>query len=175
MDFLNRILIKWRIFGGFGIVVVLGIAMAVYGVVALSNVGSYVTTLTKLSENSVRVLQSTKLIEAMRRGATRYASAPDATLQKEFNDNQAKAEELLKASAKATLSQDRLRAYNAVIDELEQHRSVFDQLVKNATTAEENKAKLFTGGDELTAATNKMFEAARATGNQQVMTRAFEV
>ncbi len=175
MDFLNRILIKWRIFGGFGLVVVLGVGMAVFGVWGLSGVGNDVNKAEKLAGNLVRELKVARILEAMRRGATRYATAPDATLAKEFNDNQTTADRLLQDSMKATLSADRLTLYKAVSDELAQHRGTFDQLVKNATSAEENKAKLFTVGDEMSAATNKLVEAARASGNATVSSRAADV
>jgi hypothetical protein len=175
MHFLNRTLIKWRIFGGFGLIVALGVGMAIYGVWALAGVGGDVTKLSALSENTVRVLTTSRVLESMRRGATRYASAADPALVKEFTDNLTKAEELVKASAKATLSQERLRLYNSISDELAQHRGVFDQLVKSVATAEENRAKLFSGGDELSAATNKLVEAARASGNATVAAKAADV
>ena len=175
MHFLNRMLIKWRIFGGFGLIVALGVGMAIYGVWALAGVGGDVTKLSALSENTVRVLTTSRVLESMRRGATRYASAADPALVKEFNDNLTKADELVKASAKATLSQERLRLYNSISDELAQHRGVFDQLVKSVATAEENRAKLFSGGDELSAATNKLVEAARASGNATVAAKAADV
>ena len=175
MAFFNRMLIKWRIYSGFGLIVALGIAMAIYGVWTLSSIGANVTKLSSLSDNLVRVLTTSRSLETMRRATTRYATAPDPALAKEFADNQAKADELLKESAKATLSQERLRIYNAVSDELAQHRGVFDQLVKSATTAEENRQKLFTGGDELTAATTKLVDAARASGNAAEASRAIDV
>jgi methyl-accepting chemotaxis protein len=175
MDFLNRILIKWRIFGGFGLIVALGVGMAIYGVWGLSSVSAKIALLSRQSGNTVQVLTASRALEAMRRAATRYASAPDSALVKEFNDNLAMIDNLLKELMASTLSQDRLSTYQSVASELAQHRGVFDQLVKNATTAEENKAKLFTGGDELTAATNKLVDGARASGNAAVATKSFDV
>jgi methyl-accepting chemotaxis protein len=175
MNFLNRILIKWRIFGGFGLIVALGVGMAVYGVWGLSSVQTNVDQLTRLSVNTVRVLKTSRLLESMRRATTRYATAPDPALAKEFTDNQAKSEQFLRDSVKDSISPDRLRIYNATLEELTQHRGVFDQLVKSATSAEENRAKLLTGGDELLAATGRLIDAARASGNATVTNRAVDV
>ncbi len=175
MDFLNRILIKWRIFAGFGLIVALGVVMAVYGVWALSSVGGDVTKLSFLSESTVRVLTTGRLLEAMRRGTTRYASAADPALVKEFNDNLAKADELMKASAKATTTQERLAVYNGLSDELAQHKGVFDRLVKSVATADDNRAKLLTGGEEAIVATNRLVDAARASGNAAIAAKASDV
>ena len=118
MAFLNRLLIKWRIFGGFGFVIALSVVMAGYGLWALSGISGKVDQLTVLSANTVRVLEASHKLEAMRRAATRYASAPDPALVKEFEENAAGIDQRLRDAAKNALYPERAQVFNSVIAEL---------------------------------------------------------
>ena len=174
MDFLNRFLIKWRIFGGFGLIVVLAVVMAVYGLWALSGIGANVDQSTRRSRNAVEVLEASRSLEAMRRVATRYAAAPDTALTKEFSDNVANIEDLLKKTLATTTDPERSRLYNDVLAELGRHKATFEQLVKSSNLTVENRTKLIAGDGALEAATGKLIEAARSGGNNAVLIRAFE-
>jgi methyl-accepting chemotaxis protein len=174
MAFLNRILIKWRIFGGFGFVVALCVVMAVYGLWALSGIGTNVNQLKRLSQNSNQVLEASRALESMRRVTTRYASAGDEVLAKEFNDTHAQAIALLQKTIQSSANAERVRLYNDVLAELGRHKDTFDTLVKSTAIANENRDKLISGGDALDAASAKVTEAARASGNATLLARAIE-
>ena len=175
MDFLNRFLIKWRIFGGFGLIVALAIVMALYGLWALSGIGTNVDESTRLARNAVSVLEASRSLEAIRRVATRFTIAPDAALAKEFTDNADNVEDLLKKTLATTKDAERMRLYNEVLAEMGRHRTSFDQLIKSSNLMLEDRKKLIAGDAALEAAAAKLIEAARSGGNNAVLIRAIEV
>lgn len=175
MSYLNRLLIKWRIFGGFGLIVVLGGAMAFYGIWSLSRVGGDVNRLAVLSADTIRTLTEGRNLETMWRATTRYALTGDAALVKEFDDNQARTEALLKNGAENAVSLVRQRQNANLASELAQHRATFDNLVKLTTGMLADREKLFTGGEELTAATKKLVAAAQASANMALVMHASKV
>ena len=175
MDFLNRFLIKWRIFGGFGLIVALSVIMAVYGLWALSGIAKNVEDSMRLSRNAVGVLEASRSLEAMRRTATRMATAPDAALVKEFNDNVGAVETFIKQTLATTNDPERTRLYNDVLAELSRHKGTFDVLVKSSTATAQHRDKLIAEDAQLEGATAKLIEAARSAGNNAVLLRAIEV
>jgi methyl-accepting chemotaxis protein len=88
---------------------------------------------------------------------------PDATVVSEMKAAEAKTAEVLISAAANTLSAERLAIYKAISDRLAEQVTGAAKLVELGQTANEGRARLFTGGDALTAATGKMVEAARAT------------
>jgi methyl-accepting chemotaxis protein len=158
----NNLKLRTRIFSGFGALVLLGAGLAGYGVVQLNGVGGKVTTMNALSDNTVRVLETNTLAETLRRGIVRYRLDGNAAGLTAAQNSITDADKLMVESAAATLSEERRKTYNGVREMLRAQQSDLDQFVSLSKNAMADRAKLFSGGDELTAATNKLVEAARA-------------
>lgn len=73
MSFLN-LRIRGRLYGGFGALVLFGIATAVFAVWQLSAINAQVAALTLQSNNTIRVEEIATELQAIRRAVLRYAS-----------------------------------------------------------------------------------------------------
>ncbi len=161
-----RLKVRTRIYLGFAALVVLSLGIAIFGVMQLSGVGSNVGTMNALAGNTGRVLTLTRQFEAIRRAETRYMFEATEASMKEARDNASQADKLLTDSAAATLSEERRKTYHAVQDALRAQGANLDKFRDLSATWVAERAKLFSGGDALTAATDKLVTAARASNNE---------
>jgi methyl-accepting chemotaxis protein len=160
---LLRLKVRTRIYLGFATLVVLSVALAAFGFYQLTGVGRNVGTMDALAGNSHRVLTLTRQLEMMRAAETRYLfEGADASI-KEARDAAGRANSLLTDAAGATLSAQRLQTYHAVQDNLRTHVNDLDQLGRFTATWLAERAKLFSGGNTLTAAADKLVAAARVS------------
>lgn len=157
--------IKGRIVFGFAVVIGIGLVVAIYGARQLSNVGDQVNKMSALSGNVVRVLQTSNHVEAIYRAENRFRLDGTQTAMQDAGQHLSEASDLLTAAAKATLSEERRHLYNGLQDSLRAHKTTMEQLTSLTQEAAGVKAKLFTGGDTLTAASNKLVAAASAGDN----------
>ena len=164
---LNRFRITSRIYGGFGLLVALGLVLAVLGVWQFSATHSQVDTLVTASDHTARVIEETRLLETMRRAALRYQTKSDQAMIKEFTDAQARTADLLAQSVKDATSPERQHQYQQASDMLVTFKSDFDQLVKLSNAASDGNKTLAKLGGELVGATNKASEMARALGDPE--------
>jgi methyl-accepting chemotaxis protein len=170
-----RLRVSTRIYLGFGSLIVLGLCLAVFGVYQLGDISTEVGKMDALAGNTERVLIVTRHLEAIRRAGTRYlADADDNSLQ-DARDNLTNSHTLLTAAGQATLSEEPRKTYRAVQDGLSSLGAKFDDMAKLSGTWVAERAKLFTGGDALTAATNQLLEAARGTHDPAMVESAASV
>jgi methyl-accepting chemotaxis protein len=160
--------ISGRLYAGFGALVLLVLALAGFGVSQLSSVQSQVGKMTALSENTVRALQVSANLHAIRRAILRYNFDADEPSFKESGERETQTIELLKAAGKATLSEERRKSYSALetnVLALRGKREALGDAVRELTAA---RASLFSVGDELAANATKLVEVARATAERPV-------
>jgi methyl-accepting chemotaxis protein len=165
---LNKLKVRTRIYAGFGVIVTLGLAIAMFGVAQLSSVTKQVHTMDALSGNVGRVAGVTADLEAIRRAEARYRLDADEAALTELKDREGQIRTSLTENARVTLSEDRRRTYNSVLDQLRTHNETVDQYVPAVKVAAAERVKLFAGGDELTAATNRLLEAASSSPGSEV-------
>jgi len=114
-----------------------------------------------LSDNNTRVLRIAGLLETARRTALQYkASANPAALQ-EGDAADAQIAELLRAAAQATLSEERRRTYGSMADNIAEYHKLRGELGRLAQTIQKNRANLFSGGDQMAAASVALVAAAQ--------------
>jgi methyl-accepting chemotaxis protein len=171
----NRLKVRTRIYVGFAALVILGVALAIFGVYQLATVGTNVGKMDALAANTQRVLTISREFEALRRAGRRYISDASEAALKEARDSVSRADTLLTDSAQATLSEERRKTYRAVQDTLHTARTQLDQLGQLGVAWIGERAKLFTGGDALTAATDKLVTAARASNDEALGNAADKV
>ncbi len=150
-----------RLYAGFGALVVIGIAVAGYGFWQLSNTRAQITEMNAVSANTVRVLEETRLVETLRRARQTYSESGDAGVAKEYKDAVTQTLGLLKESAANTISQERLAIYNSSDTAIADQGTQFDQMVQLKSQEAGAIAKLFSGDDAMSAATDKLVAAAR--------------
>ncbi len=103
--------IRSRIYGGMGILVMLGLALAGLGVWNLTSIDGQVARMSALSDNNTRVLRIVGLLETTRRSSLRYKISGTQDALKDSDAAEAQIADLLQAAAKATLSEERRRTY----------------------------------------------------------------
>lgn len=167
--------IRFRIYVGFGALVVIAAVVALFGFYELSDIGGQLDNYVSISGNTSRNLQVQFLAEQMRRDALQYKMNQDDSAIDEFGANQATATQLLAAAAKATISAERRRLYGDASATIAASTADFGKLVKIGEKISEARAKLFTVGDDVTAATNKLVAAARAQSDVSVRAQAATV
>src|SRR5690242_4601744 len=158
---LNRFRITARIYVGFGLLVALGLALALLGGWQFSVTGTQVSTLVTGSDQTARVLQGDHLLETMRRAALRYQTKGDQAMLKEFAEARSGASELLAQSVKAAMSDERGRQYQQAADLVATFKSDFDQLVALSNKAIEGNQKLAKSGVDLVGTVSKAVEMGR--------------
>jgi len=109
------------------------------------------------------VVEATRRLEAIRRAETRIRLDADPSAFTDTKDSIALVNGLLTDAGKATLSEERRRTYKEVQDILQTHGEAFDRFSQFTRTVTERRAGLFSGGDQLTAASNRLVDAAVAT------------
>jgi methyl-accepting chemotaxis protein len=164
--------VRTRIYFGFGMLLILSAGPAIFSVTQLGSIGSQVDRSTSLTTNTVRVLDSERLFESMRKDALRNQANWDEASPKAFGESAAQVRELLTAAGTVTLSEERRRTYAEVMRRTEELSAEFAQLAKMTSGAKEERAALFGIGDEVTAATNRLVAAARASNDPDILTAA---
>ncbi|MGA2125407.1 MAG: methyl-accepting chemotaxis protein [Xanthobacteraceae bacterium] len=168
---LLRLGLKPRLFGGFGVLVLLGLALAGYGAWQLSSVGSQAGTTNRLADNMTRLVDLRGKLEMMRRVALRMTTVVDDMAIKEGTAAEQDAAGLLDGALKVSARDDRSRTYTSIAAGVASFRSKRESLIALARQAQVDRQHLFAGGDELTAATGKLVEAGHAeatrTGTSQ--------
>jgi methyl-accepting chemotaxis protein len=155
--------IKGRLYGGFGLLVVFAVGLAMFAVSQLWSIQTQVNKMTALSDNQTRVLQIAADLQAIRRAILRYAFDHDKPSYEEANQRIVHATGLLEDAARATLSEERRKAYNEVekmVGDLRQKRAELGGAIDKTVAG---KAILFPVGDKLAADVGKLVEAAQGT------------
>jgi hypothetical protein len=110
----NRLMVRTRLYLGFGALVVLSLALGLFGVHQLANVGTEAGKMNALAGNIVRVLDTTRLLQTMQWAQTLYRYGFDETALQEYKDAETTALVLLTDAGSAALSEERRRTYAAV-------------------------------------------------------------
>jgi methyl-accepting chemotaxis protein len=115
---LNRFGLRTRIFMGYGLLIVLMLGIAGFGIYGLSAVGQEIGKMEAIAGDVRRVQEVVLRLEMVRRGLTRYGIDADAGALRDVTDSSARAATLLAESARFTLSEQRRANYNAIADQL---------------------------------------------------------
>jgi len=172
---LVRLGIRSRIYGGMGVLVSLGLSLAGLGVWNLTSIDSQVARMSALSDNNTRVLRIVGLLETARRASLRYKFSGAQAALDDGDAARAQMTDLLQAAAKATLSEQRRQTYQSITANIAAYEKLDNDLDGLIKQIQDNKAKLFTGGDQMTADTGKLVVAARQSGSSEIGTASDKV
>jgi methyl-accepting chemotaxis protein len=161
--------LRSRLYLGFAAVVAIGLGMAGYGMLGLSKITESVGKMEAISSNLVRVHEVARALEVIRRAANRYRiDAPPVALS-DMKRAEAQAAEQLVDAAKFTLTEQRRALYNGLSDKLRATTVEREAFVRAQDAGLAERAKLFTGGDMLSAATARLVEASQAADANVVL------
>jgi methyl-accepting chemotaxis protein len=168
----TRLKVRTRIYAGFALLIALAVGIAGFGGWQSRAVSGEIATLAQLSDNMRRVLETTTHLEAMRRAVLRYRLDATPSALTEAQDSETRATADMTELAASVLSQERGRIFAEVADGLRRYHATLARYVPLVQAAAAARDRLFADGDLLTAATNELVAAARATDDPAVAAAA---
>ena len=175
LSILNRLRITYRLYSGFGALVFLGLVVAAFGAWELTSIGNQVERLSRVAENTARNFEVGNLAADSRRLSLRLKATLDDSVIGDFNKAHAQATELMGTAAKIALTDERRKLYNDTSAQFGEVRKGFDKVAELVARIKKNREKLFSGGDQLTAAVAQLVEGARGTSDPELIARATDV
>jgi len=172
---LSHLGIRSRIYGGMGVLVVLGLALAGLGVWNLTSIDSQVAKMSALSDNNTRLLRIVGLLETTRGASLRYKISAAQGAAKDSDAAEAQIADLLQAVAKATRSEERRRTYQSMAEGVAAYHKMRGELIELTRQIQDARAKLFTGGDQMAADTGRLVAAAQDADSSEIETATREV
>jgi PAS domain-containing protein len=153
--------LKVRIYGGFAVLVLLGLALVSFAAWELSAIKTSVETLGAINRNATRALEVSNRIQIIRRANLGFMVDANEWAMKEAASAETSSVELLKAASAAARSEEQRNFYNNLkvdVESLRTKREALAGLVKKAGT---DRMQLFSVGDDLTSNTT-MLVASRS-------------
>jgi methyl-accepting chemotaxis protein len=156
-----------RLYGGFGALVLFGIALAGFGVWQLWAIQTRVDVMTLQSSNAIRVVQISSELQAVRRAILHYQFDHDEPTYVEAEKRLTDTTNLIEVAIKDVLSDERRDLYKEMqkdVAELKLKRVALGDAVKQFVAGQ---GLLFTDGDMMASDVQKFVEAAKDTAFAQ--------
>ncbi len=167
--------IRSRLYAGFAAVIAVAAVSATVGYVQLSAVDGDIAKSLSVSGNTARNLRVQYAAERMRSDALGYQFTQYEARVKDFVAQQGVAIGLLDAAGKATVSEERRALYSAAAATIADARKAFDRMTELGRKIAYERTVLFSGGDALTEATDKLSDAARGLDNPVLRLKVADV
>jgi hypothetical protein len=106
--------LKLKLYGGFGVLVILVVGLVLYAMQVFGDIGFSVTRMNLISENSTRTLEIEEQLGKLRESVLRYSFNRDEASQKENGETAALVLSDLQAAEKATPTEERKKIYRDV-------------------------------------------------------------
>ena len=162
--------IKYRLYGGFGILVVMTLGLVIFGVQEFNAISFSVTRMNGISENSTRTLLIAGYLEKLRRSVLRYAYDHDEPSRKENGEVATLTVSALQAAEQATPSEERKKMYHDVQDQLAVVQQTSQKLFDGVSQIDGTQAKLSKAGAALAAATTALIDKVQS-GSDDSLTK----
>ncbi len=167
--------LRSRLYLGFAVLVAFGVGMAGFAMLGLSRVTNSVEKMDGFAVSLVRIQEIGKQVEVIRRAANRYRVDADAASLDDIKQAEAQAAALLVEATKAARTDQRRDRYDRISATLRLAIADRAAIVSAYQIGFAERAKLFIGGDVLTAATGRLVEATRGTTDRALATAAGHV
>jgi methyl-accepting chemotaxis protein len=153
--------IKGRLYGGFGLLVAFGLALALFAIWQLNWTTVALDKMSALSAGNRRLFQISREFGVMQRAALSYKFRGDLESMNRGSEAAATAIELLRAAAIATISEERRKTYMALETDITLFQKRLGAVVDATRNIDAARSELVIVGDYLTKNTNILFETAR--------------
>jgi len=167
--------IRTRIRGGFGLVNLVGVVVALAAIWQMTSFGREVDRLVSAGATVNHSLEVNRLAEAMRRASLEYQTNLDPRAIDEFSTDVSRAATLLAAAAQTSPSDEQRQTYQAAGEQLAALKDDVAKLAALGNKIKADRAELYRLGDAVTAASDAVGIAARATLDDQLINRVQEV
>jgi methyl-accepting chemotaxis protein len=162
MSLLN-LRIRSRLYGSFGALVLFGMALSGFAVWQLWGIQDQVKSMTIQAKNTIRAVQISAELQAIRRAILRYNFDHDEPSYAEAEKRLANTSELVDLAIKETRAEERRTIYGEVqkvVVELKVKRVALGDAVRQSVAGRD---ALFTDGDKMAADVQKFVDAADKT------------
>jgi methyl-accepting chemotaxis protein len=167
--------IRTRIQGGFGLVILVGVAVALAGIWQMTSFGREVNRLVSAGATVSHSLEVNRLAEAMRRISLEYKTSLDPSATGEFSTDVAQAASLLAAAAGTSASDEQRRAYQEAGEQIAAVKDDFQKLTELGNKIKADRDELYKLSDAVAVASDGVGIGARATLDDQLINRVQEV
>jgi methyl-accepting chemotaxis protein len=172
---LNRFRVTSRVYGGFGCLIVLGLAIAANGLAQLARVEDDANRLAVSNERMGNNFNSMLDLQTMRRAAMEYKALNDKTVSGQFNDAYEKSSALLKTAQRDTPSEERRRAYTSMLQTLGSVKQGFDRLIPLIDSVDSSARAQVKIGGELMAAAGAARQTAQRDNDVEAIDAARDI
>ena len=150
--------IKYRLYGGFGVLVLITIGLVFYGAWVFGDLGTVITRMNSIAVNNARTLQAAEHLEILRRSVLRYVYDHEEASRKENGEVAAKVQALLDGSIQSAPREERKQMYRNMQAGLASLQQVTQTLFDAITQSEADQAKLVKAGAALGARTDELIK-----------------
>jgi methyl-accepting chemotaxis protein len=150
--------IKYRLYGGFGILVLVTLGLVFYGAMVFGDVGSVVIRMNSIATNNARTLQAEEYLEILRRTTLRYVYDRDEASQRENGEVAAKVLAALQGSEKSAPREERKKMYRDMQTGLASLQQVTQTLFDAVAQSKTDNAKLVKSAANLGARMDEMIK-----------------
>jgi methyl-accepting chemotaxis protein len=157
--------IKYRLYGGFGVLVAMSLGLIIFSVMQFNTISLAVTKMNEISENTTRTLMIEDYLEKFRRSVLRYAYDHDEDARKENGEVAKLALAALQAAEQQTPTEERKRMLHSVQDDLGAVQQVSQKLFDSVSQIDGTQAKLSKAGGALAAATTALIDKVKASSD----------
>jgi methyl-accepting chemotaxis protein len=162
--------VKFRIYGGFAIVVALAVTLAGFAVWQLGLTQAEVARMGTIADNNARVLQISQTFEVIQRTYLQYKAVADEAQLKQASNAEQKALALLSAARQAETNEERLKIFAALesgIGELKTKRVALANLMSEVAANHEELNKV---GETMSSVSNALVERVLSTSDDLSLT-----
>jgi len=162
MSLLN-LRIRGRLYGGFGALVLFGVALAGFAVWQLSEIGTHVGSMTVQSADTIRAGEISLQLQAIRRAILSFTFDQDEPSLAEVDERLTEITGLVENAATKTRNEQRRALYVDVqkdVTELKSKRVALSEAMKQMVTG---RNLLLAEGEKLTAGMQKLVSSLRTT------------
>jgi methyl-accepting chemotaxis protein len=162
--------VKFRIYGGFAIVVALTVTLAGFAVWQLGLTQTEVARMGTIADNNARVLQISQTFEVIQRTYLQYKAVADEAQLKQASDAEQKALSLLSAARQAETNDARLKIFTALengIGELKTKRVALATLMSEVAA---NHQELNKVGETMSTVSNALVDRVLSTSDDLSLT-----
>ena len=160
--------IKSKLYGGFGILVVLILGLVMYGVVEFNAIKVNVGRMNGMADNAARTLEVQGYLEKLRRSALRYVFDHDEASLKENGTVAAAAISVLRDGEKATPTEERKKMYHDLQESVGRAQQTTQSMIDTVKQSIAEKEKLKSIGEGLNATTRALLDKIKGGSDQSI-------
>ena len=158
--------IKLKLYGGFGILVVLTVCLGAYGVTELNAIQASVGKMEVLAEHVARTLQNVNNLEKMRRTVLRYIYDHDKSSLKENGEVAAEIIPALQAAEREAVSAERRRMYGDLAKSVAASQKTTQAVVEMVERVGTEQGRLLRIDHDLTAGAQALLNKVKFGADQ---------